>query len=131
MRVTRLFLAGYTLIELLMVMLLLGVIASMAPLGLSKLYARSSHQLLVQQTVDAVHHCAIAAQQAQRSVRLGSPACPVPAQAKHGQMPWFHADGTASHRAYLVVAGGTKNDTMIEIDRLTVAVSIRVNAQTQ
>ena len=127
---------GFTLIEILVVLALLGLIATMLPQGLNNLYARSSHQALVQETIVAARDCTIIAQQQQRSVRLGSQACPLPSEVggvgESELMPVFHADGTASHTAHIVVREQKRqanNATVIVIDKLTANVRVQTDEQ--
>lgn len=142
---------GFTLIEVLVVLSLLGLVVAMLPGGLSALNTRASHQSLVHKTVAAARHCALLAQEQQSPVRLGSQACPLPASFNDkelgvtelsmtaktgglrvsGHMPWFHADGTASHTAHIVIEDGSGGATVVEITRLTANVSISKNAQAQ
>ncbi|MBL4670759.1 MAG: prepilin-type N-terminal cleavage/methylation domain-containing protein, partial [Arenicella sp.] len=99
---------GFTLLEILMVLALLSLIASMLPSGLMGLHARADHQMLVQKVVVAARQCSITAQQQQRSIGLGSEACPLPTDTERltvnaESLPLFHADGTASHTAHIVI----------------------------
>lgn len=126
---------GFTLIEILVVLALLSLIATMLPRGLDVLYQRSKHQALVQQTMGAVRACVLIAQQQQRSVHLGSQICPLPNDVADGDlvaelMLWFHANGTASRAAYIVVGSEsdlTAKTTVIAIDKLTSRVVVQTD----
>ena len=135
MKDVRTRLNGFTLIEILVVLALLSLIATMLPRGLDVLYQRSKHQALVQQTMGAVRECVLIAQQQQRSVHLGSQICPLPSDVADGDlvpelMPWFHANGTASRAAYIVVGSEsdpTAKTTVIAIDKLTSRVVVQAD----
>jgi prepilin-type N-terminal cleavage/methylation domain-containing protein len=126
---------GFTLIEILVVLALLSLIASMLPSGLKNLYAKSDYQLLVQKVVIAARQCTLTAQQQQRSISLGSQACPIPEEVESlalnsESLPLFHADGTASHSAQIIIASAQNRypqTTIIVIDSLTANVSLQSN----
>ena len=131
--------AGFTLIEILLVLALVGLVAALLPSGLRTLYQKSNDQLLVEQVVVAARQCAVTAQQQQRSVSLGSFECPLPADLNQlsidfESLPRFHADGTASRTAHMILPSGDKPKrriTVVVIDRLTANVSLQINAQYQ
>jgi len=109
---------------------------ALVPQGLTGLYAKSSHQAVVQATIVAARECTIIAQQQQRSIQLGTQDCPLPENpyrvAERELYPVFHADGTASHTAHIVVEGEGEFDdatTVIVIEKLTANVSVRRDAQ--
>lgn len=99
---------GFTLLEILIVLVLLGLIISMLPSGLLALNTKADYQMSVQKVVIAARQCSITAQQQQRSISLGSEACPLPSGTDKltitaESLPLFHADGTASHSARIVI----------------------------
>lgn len=118
--------AGFTLIEILVVLALISLMALMIPRGLLPLHSKSRHQALVQETLVAAQECAVLARQRQTSLRLGSSHCVLPWTIELGQnrsqFPEFHADGSASHSANIVVkseSGGELRASTIVIDKLT------------
>lgn len=131
----RLRCSGFTLIEILLVLVLLSLIATMLPSGLKSLYAKSGYQLLVQKVVVAARQCTLTAQQQQRSIALGSKACPLPAEVIGGalnaeSLPLFHADGTASRTTQIIIEADQSSDgraTVIVIDHLTANVRLLSN----
>ncbi|MFT6406814.1 MAG: prepilin-type N-terminal cleavage/methylation domain-containing protein [Arenicella sp.] len=130
-------LAGFTLIEILLVLALLSLIATLLPSGLKALYQKSDYQLLVTKVVAAARQCTLTAQQQQRSVSLGSDQCPLPADINRQvinaeSLPLFHADGTASRSAQIVLQSGEstqRRTTVVMIDKLTANVSLQANAR--
>jgi prepilin-type N-terminal cleavage/methylation domain-containing protein len=129
---------GFTLIEILVVLSLMGLIATMLPKGLIQLYEGSGHRGLVQKTLGAVRACLLLVQQQQKSERLGSPVCSLPAQldgVEHtALMPIFHANGTASHTAHIVVeseVGEQLKRSVIIIDKLTASARVQIDAEPQ
>ena len=128
---------GFTLLEILVVMALLSLIVSMLPSGLTALNSRANQQMLVQKVVVAARQCSITAQQQQRSIGLGSEACPLPADTERltvnaESLPLFHADGTASRTTRIVIEMADGSDhpaTVVMIDSLTANVSSHLNAQ--
>lgn len=134
----RLHSRGFTLLEILMVLALLSLIASMLPGGLMGLSAKADYQLLVQEIVVAARQCSITAQHQQRSIGLGSEACPLPKNTERltvnaESLPLFHADGTASHTAKIVIKSVIKTAdrpaTVVLIDKLTANVSLQSSGQ--
>jgi len=125
--------SAFTLIEILVVLALLGLIATMLPKGLDSLFSRSTHQALVQATAGAARDCSIVAQQQQRSYRLGSQFCPLPSKLgevyESEAMPIFHADGTASHTAHIAIQSERGRVSVIAIDKLTSNISVKRNAK--
>ena len=129
MKTRRHRLSGFTLIEILVVLALLGLIATMLPRGLNGLYERSEHQTLVQKTVNAARDCTVIAQRQQKTVLLGALECPLPPEltsvVEDVNMPLFFADGTTSHTAYIVIDDESRiKQTTIVINRLTANVSV-------
>lgn len=127
---------GFTLIEILVVLALIGLITTMLPKGLNRLYEGSRHQASVQQTLGAARACLLVAEQQQRSVRLGSRDCWLPTQFDDAEltalMPVFHADGTASHTAHIAVESdvGTQfKRSVIIVDKLTARARVQANAE--
>ncbi len=122
---------GFTLIEILVVLALLVLIITMFPQGLSALYERSHYQALVQNTVVSVRQCGLTAQQQQRSVRLGSSACPLPEeiQVENESMPYFNADGTTSHSAHIEINRAQGDTAVVTIDKLTATVRVLDDAR--
>jgi len=134
---------GFTLLEILIVLALLGLIISMLPRGLIALNTKADYQILVQKVVIAARQCSITAQQQQRSISLGSEACPLPSDTsklttKAELLPLFHADGTASHSARIVIetaedslvgsaTGFNHPVTVVMIDKLTANVSLKID----
>lgn len=122
--------AGYSLIELLLVLSLLVLIASLVPSSLIPLKSRGEHQALVQKTINAFQNCSIRSQQQQRTLALGSDDCSLPitiaesiVATDQSFLPLFHPDGTTSQSMQLVVATG-KLESTIRLDRLTARASL-------
>ena len=129
---------GFTLVEVLLVLGLIVLMASMLPRGLSQMYEGSQHRALVQQTLGSARACFLLSQQQQRAVRLGSLACTLPARLDKPElltsMPVFFADGTASHSAHIVVEsviGGQLQRSVVVVDKLTASARVQENAETQ
>jgi prepilin-type N-terminal cleavage/methylation domain-containing protein len=128
---------GFTLLEILVVLALLSLIVSMVPSGLMGLNERANHQLLAKKVVVAARQCSITAQQQQRSIGLGSESCPLPTGTAEltvnaESLPLFHADGTASHTAQIIIGAAATADrraTVVTIDTLTANVSLQNSAQ--
>lgn len=121
---------GYSLIELLLVLSLLVLMASLVPSSLLGLKSRGEHQALVQKTLNAFQDCSTRAQQQQQTLALGSDDCSLPTAitesimaADQSFLPLFHPDGTASQSMKLIVETG-KLESTIRLDRLTARVSI-------
>lgn len=129
---------GFTLIEILVVLSLLGLMISLLPSGLSSLYAKTRHQAVVHEILSAARNCSLFAQQQQRSMVLGSPGCALSREridaVNSDVLPTFHRDGTASHGAQIVLLNQDRPEstaTVILIDKLTSNVRVQINAQTQ
>jgi prepilin-type N-terminal cleavage/methylation domain-containing protein len=129
---------GFTLVEIMLVLALLGLIGTMMPLVLDKLYSKSKHQTLVQAALAAVQKCSINAQQYQRSLALGSSLCPLSNSLKNAleadSMPVFNADGTASKTFYLRLVNTELEDARaveITVDKLTARATVQTYVPVQ
>ncbi|MFT5136237.1 MAG: prepilin-type N-terminal cleavage/methylation domain-containing protein [Arenicella sp.] len=129
---------GFTLIEILLVMSLLGIMAAMLPFALNGLLSRTQHQVRVQSILSAVQNCELKVQQQQRSLQLGSSSCPflselssdLLAYNEFSSLPFFNADGTASHSFSIRLPSRDDNQditNIVNIDKLTGRASISTN----
>lgn len=123
---------GFTLIEIMLVLALLGLIGTMMPFVLDKLYSKSKHRTLVQAALTAVQKCSTNAQQYQRSLSLGSSLCPLSNSLKNAldtdSMPVFHADGTANQTSHLrLINADLESGRVVEIkvDKLTARATVQ------
>ncbi|MFT5610076.1 MAG: prepilin-type N-terminal cleavage/methylation domain-containing protein [Polaribacter sp.] len=123
---------GFTLIEMLLVMSLLGLMAAMLPFALSGSLSRTQQQVRLQSILSAVQKCELKVQQQQRSLQLGSSSCPFLSELSgdNESLPFFNADGTASHSFSIRIPSGDDiQDTtnIVIIDKLTGRASISTN----
>jgi prepilin-type N-terminal cleavage/methylation domain-containing protein len=129
---------GFTLMEILLVMSLLGLMAAMLPFVLNGLLSRTQHQVRVQSVLSAVQNCELKVQQQQRSLQLGSSSCPflselsgeLYAYNEFSAMPFFNVDGTASHSFSIRIPSSDDIQditNIVIIDKLTGRASISTN----
>lgn len=123
---------GFTLFEIMVVLAVLALILSMTPTLLDNLTAKNQYQAMLDEVMTSARECSNSAKQQQRSLLLASPACPIRQAVLNNivgdALPVFHADGTTSHRAELIVQPAQNNDKLRErtvlVERLSSKVSL-------
>lgn len=126
--------AGFSLIELLVVLTLLVVLATLLPQGLQRLYANSSADEAAYAIAAQLEDCALRALQDQRTRVAGvgrNANCRIDVAAnvqlllKDGIEPVFYADGT-SNGSHMVVAHEQRK-LFIVINPINARISVQAN----
>ncbi len=128
------FIAGFSLIELLVVLTLFGLLTALLPQGLHKLYASSRAESTAYAIAGKLQDCAQRALQTQSTLVVGSggkTSCNIDADANvelkfvGGIQPVFFADGS-SNGGRIVVAN-EQRQILVTTNRITARVSVRID----
>ena len=110
---------------------LLGLIISLAPTGLDKLYTRNSADLVIKSLISDLNHCATRARVKGLLSKVGMPGCNIQApdgyqvKSEYDDWPIFYPDGTSNGRALLLIKSDQK--ITIKVDRLTSQIAYQAN----